>query len=146
MDKFSTKYNKRFLWKFSATSHGKGVVDGIGGNVKSIVQSQSMGKRKDKIIVQDAKSFYQVASKAMNATEVFLIDKTQVEAYRDTDPFNGCQTVPGIMSMHIISAGDDGLKLLLLLSLYITSVKLYKNKIYYKNHAQLQKAGLLHRI
>ena len=70
--------------------HGKGVVDGIDGNVKSIVQSESMGKRKDKIIVQDPKSFYQVASKAMNATEVFLIDKTQIEAYRDTDPFNDC--------------------------------------------------------
>ena len=110
MDKFSTKYN-RFLWKFSATSHGKGVVDGIGSNVKSIVQSQSMGKRKDKIIVQDAKFFYQVAKKAMNATEVFLFDKTQVEVYRGTDPFNGCQTVPGIMSMHIISARDDGVKL-----------------------------------
>ena len=40
---------------------------------------------------------------------VFLIDKTHVEAYRDRDPFNGCQTVPGIMSMHIISA--DGAKL-----------------------------------
>ena len=44
-DKSSTKYNKRFLWKFSATSHGKGVVDGIGGNAKLIVQSQSIGKR-----------------------------------------------------------------------------------------------------
>ena len=63
------------------------------------------------MIVQDAKCFCQVASKAMNAAEVFLIDKTQVEVYRDTDPFNGCQTVPGIMSMHIISAGDDGVKL-----------------------------------
>ena len=69
-----------------------------------------MGKRKNKIIMQDAKSFYQVASKAMNATEAFLIDKTQVEAYRDTDQFNGCRTVPGIISMHIISAGDDGVK------------------------------------
>ena len=38
-----------------------------------------MGKRKDKIIVQDAKPFYQVASKEMNATVVFSIDKTQVE-------------------------------------------------------------------
>ena len=55
MDKFSTKYNKRFLWKFSETFQG--VVDGIGGNVKSIVQIQSMSKRKDMIIVQDAKSF-----------------------------------------------------------------------------------------
>ena len=61
--------------------------------------------------MQDAKSFYQVASKAMNAAEVFLIDKTQVEACRDTDPFNGCQTVPGIMSMRIISGGYDGVKL-----------------------------------
>ena len=111
MNKFSTKYNQRFLWKFSATSHGKGVVDGIGGNVKSIVKCQSMGKRNDKIIVQDTKAFYQVASKAMNATEAFLIDKTQVEAYGDTDTFNGCHTVPGIMSMHIISVRDDGVKL-----------------------------------
>ena len=109
LNKFSTNYNKRFSWKFSATSQGRGVVDRIGGNVKSIVQSQSMGKRKDKIIMQVAKLFYQVASNAMNATEVFLIDKTQVEAYRDTNPFNGFQTVPGIMSMHIISGGDDEL-------------------------------------
>ena len=53
MNIFSTKYNKRFLWTISATSHSKGVVDGTGGNVKSIVQSQSGGKRKGKIIVQD---------------------------------------------------------------------------------------------
>ena len=69
-----------------------------------------MGKRKDKIIVQDAKPFYQVASKEMNATVVFSIDKTQVERDRDTDPFNGCQTVPRIMFMHIISVRDDGVK------------------------------------
>ena len=61
--------------------------------------------------MQDAKSFYEIASKAMNATEVLLIDKTQFEAYRGTDPFNGCQTVSGIMSMRIISAEDDGVKL-----------------------------------
>ena len=61
--------------------------------------------------MQDAKSFYEIASKAMNATEAFLIDKTQVEAYRGTDPFNGSQTVPGIMSMRIISVGDNGVKL-----------------------------------
>ena len=64
MDKFSTKCNERFyFFKFSVTSHGKGVIDEIGSNVTSIVQSRSMGKRKDNITVQDAKSFYQVASK-----------------------------------------------------------------------------------
>ena len=111
MDKFSTNYNKRFLWKFPATSHGKEVVDRIGGNVKLIAQSQSMEKRKEKIIVQDTKSFYQVPSKAMNATEVFLNDKIQVEAYRDTDLFNGCQTVAGIIVYAHHLAGDDGVKL-----------------------------------
>ena len=30
----SLKYNKSFTWKFSATSHGKGVVHGVGGKVK----------------------------------------------------------------------------------------------------------------
>ena len=110
MDEFSTKYNKRFLWKFSANSHDKGVFDGIGIMSNQLFRVHGQ-KRKVKIIVQDAKSFYQVASKAMNATEVFLIDKTQVEAYRDTDPFDSCQTVPGIMSMYIISTGDDDVKL-----------------------------------
>ena len=70
-----------------------------------------MEKRKEKIIVQDTKSFYQVPSKAMNATEVFLIDKIQVEAYRDTDLFNGCQTVAGIIVYALHLAGDDGVKL-----------------------------------
>jgi len=32
----SVKYNKISRWKYYATSHGKGVVDGIGGSVKSL--------------------------------------------------------------------------------------------------------------
>ena len=49
-----------------------------------------MGKRKDNVIVQDVISFYQVASKGMTIIEVFLIDETQVERYRDTYQFSGC--------------------------------------------------------
>ena len=37
MEGLSETFNKEFVWKFSATSHGKGVVDGVGGNVKSCV-------------------------------------------------------------------------------------------------------------
>lgn len=33
----SKKYNKSFSWKYFATAHGKGVIDGIGGNVKRLV-------------------------------------------------------------------------------------------------------------
>ena len=78
-----------FYGSFQQLLMAKRLLMRFGGNVKSIVQSQSMGKRNNKIIVQDAKSFYQVAKKAMNATGVFSIHKTHVEAYRDTDLFNG---------------------------------------------------------
>ena len=38
METLSKKYVKPFIWKFSATSHGKGVVDKVGGKVKSLVR------------------------------------------------------------------------------------------------------------
>ena len=47
IEDFSLQYGKKLIWKFSATSHGKGVVDGIGGNVKSNVRRQVMSMKKD---------------------------------------------------------------------------------------------------
>ena len=46
IQKLSAIYNKPFVWKFSATAHGKGVVDGVGGRVKSLVHKKvmSLGK------------------------------------------------------------------------------------------------------
>ena len=38
----SLKYSKPFTWKFAATSHGKGVVDGVGGKVKSTIRHKVM--------------------------------------------------------------------------------------------------------
>ena len=40
METLSKKYAKPFVWKFSATSHGKGVVDGVGRKVKSTVRKR----------------------------------------------------------------------------------------------------------
>ena len=34
--RLTEKYNKTFIWKFFATSHRKDIVDGVGGNCKSI--------------------------------------------------------------------------------------------------------------
>ena len=44
METLSKKYAKPFMWKFSATSHRKGVVDGVGGKVKSMVRRKVMSK------------------------------------------------------------------------------------------------------
>ena len=56
-ENLSKKYNKQFVWKFPATSRGKGVADGVGGNVKSTVHCYVMSKKKKSIIVQDCESF-----------------------------------------------------------------------------------------
>ena len=69
----SRKYNKEFEWKFIATSHGKGVVDGIGGNAKSLVRCHSMGKSKNKVIMQNVQSFATVVNQLMKKISVHLI-------------------------------------------------------------------------
>lgn len=65
LKELSEKYNKPFLWKYFATSHGKGVVDGIGGRAKSIVCSAIMSKGRSAALVQNASDFYEVAAKLM---------------------------------------------------------------------------------
>ena len=40
----SQKYQHPFTWKYFATSHGKGVVDGVGGRAKSLVRQKVMSK------------------------------------------------------------------------------------------------------
>ena len=40
LQELSSKHNKNFHWKYFATSHGKGVVDGVDGKAKSTVQTK----------------------------------------------------------------------------------------------------------
>ena len=42
IQELSKKHGKPFIWKFSAISHGKGVVNGVGGKIKSIVHKKVM--------------------------------------------------------------------------------------------------------
>ncbi|GBM13664.1 hypothetical protein AVEN_148187-1 [Araneus ventricosus] len=100
-----SKIQKRFSgfeWKYSATSHGKGVVDGIGGTAKSRVYAEVKARR---AIVQNAIDFATVASKVVpNITVISMlqkdIDKTQIN-------WNLAKDVPGIKKAHIIKSSDD---------------------------------------
>ena len=66
IEDLSLQNEKKFIWKFSATFHGKGVIDGICGNVKLNVRLQITSMNKDqlykilKAIQNLAKSQYQV--------------------------------------------------------------------------------------
>ena len=52
----TTQHSAKFTWDYFATSHGKGVVDGIGREAKSMVQQQVMSKNKN-VVVENAANF-----------------------------------------------------------------------------------------
>ena len=82
METPSKKYAKPFMWKFSATSHGKGVEDGVCGKVKSKVRRKVMSNGKDSLVVQDYKSFVQAAKKLLKSTSIIHIDRAAIEIYK----------------------------------------------------------------
>ena len=95
-------YQKKFSWKFSATSHGKGVVDGVGGRVKSLVHAKAMSLGKDCVTVQDAESFCSAASRLCEKTTVIYVASKEIETYKSTNPFETSVQVDGITKMHVI--------------------------------------------
>ena len=55
----SKEHSAKFTWDYFATSHGKGMVDRIGGEVKSMVQQQVLSKNKNEV-VENAADFVRV--------------------------------------------------------------------------------------
>lgn len=100
LKELSVKYNKTFTWKYFATSHGKGVVDGVGGRAKSLVRSAVMSKRKSAPVVQSASDFAGVVSKLMPSTKVILIEDKDIP--RSSDVWNQADAVPGIKNLHML--------------------------------------------
>ena len=60
---------------FSATSHGKGVVDGICDNVKSVVRCQVMSIKKDSPIIQDSESLAELSKKLVPSKNKYFSDE-----------------------------------------------------------------------
>ena len=100
IQKLSAIYNKPFVWRFSETAHGKGVVDGVGGRVKSLVHKDVMPLGKNQNNVQDAESFWKLAKQLNQQTVVHVL--TEVVKYKDTNPFAELVPVNGIFKMHVM--------------------------------------------
>ena len=109
--------NIEIIWKFFATSHGKGVVDGIGGKTKSIVRQQVLSQKKG-IIVQNAKDFVSVASKNLKGIEIREVKPETIDGV-DESMWEEAPPVPGVAQAHVICVKPNGL------------CKLYKNNIDY---------------
>ena len=91
--------------------HGKGVVDGVGGNVKSTIRRKCMLKGKDRVVVQDSSSFAKEAAQLVPPTKILHFPSDIILQYESTDPFKESKPVEGISSMHIMSVKYDYTKL-----------------------------------
>ena len=105
-------------WKYFATSHGKGVVDGIGGSAKSLVRTKVMSKGGNAIVVQNSMDFAAAASDLMNGVTVVHVSKEEISQVIDQEkPWSLIHDVPGISKIHKMSCTKDG------------NLKLYKSKL-----------------
>ena len=74
----SKKHKTAFLWKYFATSHGKGVVHGIGGKAKALIWAKLMSKGDNRIIVHSSNDFSKAADLLLNKTEVIHISQEEI--------------------------------------------------------------------
>ena len=102
IDNLSLQYKKKFIRKFSATSHGKGVIDGIGRNVKSNVRCKVTTMKKDRPIVQESESFAEFAQKLAPSTKIKHFSDEEIANYIKTNPFRTSISVNGIFNMHVL--------------------------------------------
>ena len=106
----SAKYQRKFTWRYFATSHGKGVVDGVGGRAKSLVRTEVMSKKSDKTVVQSSEDFSNVASRLMRKTTVIHIPQEEIDCSIKVVSWADAVAVPGIQKMHVASCSLGGIR------------------------------------
>ena len=72
LQELSELYGKEFAWKFFATSHGKGVVDGVGGSLKSYVRRRVLSPGENAPIVDNAVSFFNAVKHNAKTTVIHI--------------------------------------------------------------------------
>ena len=97
-------------WNFFATSHGKGVVDGIGGTVKRTVWRNV---RCEKNHILNAKEYAELAKQLCPNIQIDFISKNLIDEQSGflNAKWEGVLAVPGTHKVHCIQAsGSDKVK------------------------------------
>ena len=103
----SIKLKRPVSWKYFATGHGKGVVDGIGGSTKARVKEQVIGKGKGKtpIKVENFNDFFELSAKTLPKITYLRVSKEEVEEYvNEHNPWEDTITLTGVSNMHVAYA------------------------------------------
>lgn len=91
-------------WHFFATSHGKGVVDGIGGAVKRIVWSAVLAGA----VCRTAEDFIKLVEKKTNKINLAEITKNEIDnsKVKLENIFKTTKSVPQTLKMHSVKVVD----------------------------------------
>ena len=76
----SQHLNLPVSWNYFSTSHGKGIVDGIGGAAKARVREQVRNNGKGSVVVQSYVDFATVASKLPPNHKIIHTDKADIQS------------------------------------------------------------------
>ena len=97
------------MWNYSATSHGKGAVDGLGGTIKRMATNEVKNR---KAIMKDAQTLVEAVS---DKTKIHLIllnetDITSRRAETKVDElWNDVPGVPGTLHVHCVEPHENGI-------------------------------------
>ncbi|CAF3102305.1 unnamed protein product [Rotaria sp. Silwood2] len=106
LTRLSIDYNLCLSWSFFATSHGKGVVDGIGGIIKRIVWKEIMTKKQCKT----ASDFVLLAKSKTNTIILHEITQAAIDASEQKlqQIFNDTKSVRDTQKLHHVTVvGED---------------------------------------
>ncbi|CAF1049158.1 unnamed protein product [Didymodactylos carnosus] len=92
-------------WRFFATSHGKGVVDGIGGIVKRLVWSAILVGG----VCRSAEDFIKLAEKKTKKIILIQITSSDIDNSKTKleNLFKMAESVPETLKMHSVKVGDE---------------------------------------
>lgn len=98
---------EKIEWKYFATSHGKGSVDGIGGRAKSLVREATKSKRG--IVVHNSKDFATLVTELMPGVTVIHVSDEEIGRYVEENKlWDNVKNVNGIAKSHCIVCERDG--------------------------------------
>ena len=98
----------QLTWNYFATGHGKGVVDGIGGEAKSLVRQQVLSKSKN-VVVQSAADFAKICKDVMPGVTIHLM--TQEDLNELENIWDQAVEVKGISKAHQAVIKDGSLSI-----------------------------------
>jgi hypothetical protein len=103
-------YKIKIQWNFFATSHGKSPCDGIGGNIKRMVNDRT---RTQNLMIQCASQFVEEANKIGSKIEVWELAVSKIESSKAAFELwkDKVASITGIRSQHKFeTSGLDSIK------------------------------------